>query len=1194
MTTEVAAMSDLDAVDDTTRRQRLAATPGLSAWVSANAGSGKTHVLANRVIRLLLSGVRPSAILCLTYTKAAAAEMSNRVFRILGEWTRMPDEKLAEAIANLEGRQPLAGEMLNARRLFAMALETPGGLKIQTIHGFCEAVLHRFPLEANIAGSFTVLDDMASANLLAQARRALFSAGGAEGNADLAAALETVLDTSGESGLEKLLAEIYARRRAIAAFFAGVEREGDAEANLRRALGIPREETRADVESRLWPLPSLPDWYIASLRDVASGPPLKKSAHDFATALIAAGSLRDTPARRAAIGEIFLTQSGSLRTLSNVPAAAIRAELADIGDRVEAAKAHVGTTFAALDAHDALDASRAALMIAHRYIAEFETLKRRQALLDFDDLIALTEALLSRSGAGAWVHYKLDQGVDHILVDEAQDTAPLQWSVIRSLAAEFFAGSGARPGTRTIFSVGDEKQSIYSFQGARPEKFAEVRGDIRRQAGDAGQMFEDIKLRVSFRSTREVLSLVDLVYGDPAAQPGMGDDAGAILHESARRAAPGRVELWDVIAAEKKVESDSWTDPFDHVPETAPAARLARRIAATLSDWIGRERIHDAKTKESRPIRPGDILVLVRKRDGFVPTLLRMLKAAGGIPVAGADRLRLTDHIAVQDLIALGRYALLEDDDLSLAGLVKSPLAGLTEDDLSVLADRPPDMSLADHLALIAETESGYGRFFARARHWRDLTRRLSVHDFYATILGPDGGREAYLARLGAEVGDVLDEFLALALDHDEAGIPGLQSFISMLDSEAPEIKRELEQGVDAVRVMTVHASKGLEAPVVFLVDQGGNAFQASHLPALWLLPSRRGPSDSDVPVWLPRKEMRAIPAAADAVVRARRDAEDEYRRLLYVGLTRAADRLVVCGYSGVRGPSGPTWHAMVTAGFEAAADPGNGRAADFELAGEARGVGEDAYDVRVLTLRRPYEASAADAAPAHAALTGAPVFACPDAALPPPRRLPRPLVPSGSGASLTRDAEVAVFASPFADKGAPDSARHMERGRAAHRLLQVLPGITPEDREAAVLRYVARALAAFPEDEGTRLAREVLAILGDSRFAGVFGGRSATEVSIMGSLDVGGETRIVSGRIDRMAVFDDHILILDYKTGQLLPGGAHHPDHAAQLAVYRAMLAPLYPGRDIRAALLYTALPRLIYLEATELDAALAALARR
>jgi double-strand break repair helicase AddA, alphaproteobacterial type len=1175
-----------DPVDETTRRQRLAATPDLSAWVSANAGSGKTHVLANRVIRLLLSGVRPSAILCLTYTKAAAAEMSNRVFRILGAWTRLSDEELAAAIEALEGRRPLAADLSRARQLFAMALETPGGLKIQTIHGFCEAVLHRFPLEANIAGNFSVLDDTASANLLAQARRALFAAGEEDG--EMAAALEAVLDMAGETGLEKLLDEVYAGRREIMAFFAGMEREGNVEAGLRRGLGIAREETRADIENRLWPLATLPRSYLQALHEAASGPKPMKTALDFAAALLAAGQEDDPALRRDMLRDAFFTKGGDLRSLSNVAVAGIRAVLPDIAERLEAVKADVEAAFRALDAHDALDASRAALRVAHRYIAGFEALKRRQALLDFDDLIALTEALLRRSGASAWVHYKLDQGIDHILVDEAQDTAPLQWSVIRALAAEFFAGSGARPGIRTVFSVGDEKQSIYSFQGARPERFSEERRGIARQAAEAGRTFEDVSLRVSFRSTREVLSLVDLVYAQPAAQGGMGEDRAAILHESARLRAPGCVELWDVIAAEKTPDSDSWTDPFDKVPETAPAARLARRIAATLKGWIGGERIHDARTGESRLIRPGDVLVLVRKRDGFVPTLLRMLKAQGGIPVAGADRLRLTDHIAVQDMMALGRFALLEDDDLALAGLVKSPLSGLTEDDLYRLADRPEDMSLADHLDLLSATEPGFARLSELARHWRALARRVSVHDFYATILGPEGGREAYLARLGSEVGDVLDEFLALALDHDEAGIPGLQSFISMLETDAPEIKREMEQGSDAVRVMTVHAAKGLEAPVVFLVDQGGEAFQASHLPALWFLPSGRGEADPKVPVWLPRKEMRAIPAAGPAVAKARQEAEDEYRRLLYVGLTRAADRLVVCGYRGVRAASGPTWHSLVSAGFEAAE-----RHPDFEVSNIGRGAGEEAFTAKVLTLPRPPEPEPAENTPAGQP-AAPPSFLCPDEPLPPPRRLPRPLVPSGSGASLTRDEEAPTFASPFATRGSSERALHMERGRAAHRLLQVLPGLPPEEREAAALRYVARALPDFPDAVRARLVAEIMTILADPAFAGVFGGTSATEVSIMGMLRLGAEERVVSGRIDRMAVFDDHVLILDYKTGQLAPDGGHHPDHAAQLAVYRAVLQPLYPGRDIRAALLYTALPRLIYLDPKELDAALAALSSR
>lgn len=1070
--TGAAPMAEIPgSVSDTTARQNLAATPSLSAWVSANAGSGKTHVLARRVIRLLLRGARPSAILCLTYTKAAAAEMSNRVFRTLSDWVRLDDTALAARIAELQGEPPEPGDLVRARRLFATALETPGGLKIQTIHAFCEAVLHRFPLEANIPGHFSVLDDQKAAELLAEARRQLMSAQAFENDPKLADAVTEALELGGEAGFERLLSELYARRRAYLAFQAAASSAAGAEMLIRAALGIDAGETEASVMADAWPLTDLPASYVRELSDFAGSAKSAAKAHELACGLVAAGSEADFALRLDLLSQVFLTEAGAPRKFATIRTASLADRFPDLKERVEAAQAQVIGVLDRLAGLKALSASLTAYRLASRYIGGFEALKTRQALLDYDDLIAATEALLSRSGASAWVHYKLDQGIDHVLVDEAQDTAPLQWNVITRLSDEFFAGEGARAARRTLFAVGDEKQSIYSFQGARPERFDEERKRLAGSAEAAGFEFRQVSLRVSFRSSSEVLSLVDAVFADADARRGMGSSEEAVIHETARLRAPGLVEIWPMIAKQKAGTDEDWTAAFDEVPESAPAAQLARRIAAVLDRWIGREMIEDQKTGRLRPIAPGDILVLVRKRDGFVPTLLRTLKASTGIPVAGADRLKLTDHIAIQDLIALGRFMLLEDDDLSLAALIKSPLLGLGEDELFQLAARrPAGMSVWARLVELSETQAGFAAALARLRHWTACAERLSVHDFYATVLGPDQGRRLYLARLGHEAGDVLDEFLGLALDHEQAGLPGLQSFLAMLDSDAPEIKREMEGQSGAVRIMTVHAAKGLEAPIVFLVDSGGAAVQPTHQPRLWLLPAGPGQTGSEtVPVWIPDRSCETT-AAEPARQRFRDQAEEEYRRLLYVGLTRAADRLVVCGYRGLTEPKAPIWHSMVAAGFEALAGQASYAVAEIE-----HEVGDERFAARRLQRSGPMAAQIIDSKPPPA--PPAATVVVPGAPLPPPKRLPRPLAPSGVSAVLEDSAGLATR-SPFADPS-PGNTAALERGTLIHRLLQVLPALDPAARSQALKRYLVRALGDDSAD-AAQIEAQVITLLDD------------------------------------------------------------------------------------------------------------------
>lgn len=1181
-------MSDeggMSVISDTTLRQNLAATPTLSAWVSANAGSGKTHVLARRVIRLLLRGARPSAILCLTYTKAASAEMSNRIFRTLGEWVRLDDTALAERIAELEGREAEPHQLVRARRLFATALETPGGLKIQTIHAFCEAVLHRFPLEANIPGHFSVLDDQKATELLAEAHRQLMSAQSFENDPDLAAAVTDALDIGGESGFEKLLEGLYARRSEYLAFDAKARDPQGADRLIRAALGILPGESEERLVETAWPLDALPVDYIRAVYEFAETAKSSAKAYNLAYGLLAVGSKPGARERLELLRDIFFTKSGAPAKLGGVASKTVQDRFPDLADRVAEAQAQVVAIFDRLARLRMLAASLTAYRLARRYLGEFERLKVRQALLDYDDLIGATEALLSKSGASAWVHYKLDQGIDHVLVDEAQDTAPLQWNVIGALSDEFFAGEGARPAARTLFAVGDEKQSIYSFQGARPERFAEERSRIAKLARAADAEFAEVSLRVSFRSSTEVLKLVDHVFADADALRGMGSADEPVIHETARMQAPGVVEVWPMIAKEQAGNEEDWTAAFDEVPETAPAAELARRIAGVLSRWVGHEMIEDQKTKRIRPVAPGDILVLVRKRDGFVPTLLRTLKATTDIPVAGADRLRLTDHIAVQDLMALGRFVLLGDDDLSLAALFKSPLLDLSEDDLfDVTAGRPDGMSVWLRLQQLAEAEPRFAHAVEKLERWKTRSAHQPPHDFYAALLGPDGGRRAYLARLGHEVGDVLDEFLGLTLDHEQAGLPGLQSFLAMLETDTPEIKREMEGQSGAVRIMTVHAAKGLEAPIVFLVDSGGEAFQHSHQPRLWLLPPVPGTDAAPpVPVWMPDKRYENE-ATAPVRETMREQAEEEYRRLLYVGLTRAADRLVICGYRGIREVKTPTWHSMASAGLERAAVESG-----YSVSDGMHEAGGEAFEVRRFSrIRSQLVPSAAAAETGTAATPSADTIPIPSDPLPPPARLPRPLAPSGVSAVLEDSADVASR-SPFAE-GQAGSAAALERGSMIHRLLQVLPSVPHAERQTVLSRYLARAL---PEDRAATAATieaQVLAVLQDPRFAPIFDARGETEVSVMGTLRIRGEERAVSGRIDRIALDGDRVLIIDYKTG-LAPGPGEEPPvgHVSQLAIYRALLAPLYPGRRIDAALVYVSGPFLVEIPGPALDQAIA-----
>ncbi|BCH21361.1 double-strand break repair helicase AddA [Mesorhizobium sp. L-8-3] len=1156
---------------ETAERQAIAADPRYSVWVSANAGSGKTHVLSQRVIRLLLEGTDPSKILCLTYTRAAAANMANRVFRDLAAWAVLDEASLAAQISKVEGRTPTRDRLLRARRLFAEALETPGGLKIQTIHAFCEAVLHQFPLEANIAGHFEMLDSQMEAALFAEARRDMISGAAGPQNESLAEAFATVLERGGEWGLDALLAEIVSKRDGLRKL---IDQIGGNYAALFEEFEFDRHDTAAGVAADVWPLPGFSLEQYAEFREAAEAVDARKVLGAIVPNADRAFAEHDSVRRLALLAAGFLKTDGDPYDPVKTFKRALHDRLPDLADRYSAAAGAIVAARERLALFRMLEGTRAALVVADWLIARYEHLKNARGFLDFNDLIMRTVRLLARRDAGPWVQYKLDQGIDHILIDEAQDTSPHQWEVVRRLAEEFFAGYGSREGAhRTVFAVGDEKQSIYSFQGADPAAFAESGHAFSEKVRAAAGNFEQVRLTWSFRSTGDVLAAVDRVFERPDIRKGLTRDTEEIDHKAIRHNAPGYVEVWPPIGADTVEEPDDWTQPVDHA--SAPSVKVAENVARTIQGWLQRgERIEGT----GKRLAPGDVMVLVRKRDRFVHALSRALKSRG-IPVAGADRLSLPGHIAVKDLIALGRFVLQPEDDLSLAALLRSPIFGLSEDALFGLSwGRGKGVSLHASLLRAGREDPSFADVASRLDEWATAAAFRPVFEFYAGVLGRDGVRSRMIARLGHEAGDILDEFLNFCLAQERTGLPGLEAFLATLESAGPEIKREMDQTRDEVRIMTVHASKGLEAAVVFLVDSGSAAFSEQHLPRLMPFAPRNGIWQGDGYLWRASSDV-ANSFSRTAGALAREKAEEEYRRLLYVGMTRAEDRLIVCGYHGKRTPGPMTWLAIVSGALVGADEAEQ----HIEPA-----TGQAVHRFRITPLSTT---AATDAAvPRDREQTGAVLPQRLREPLPAAPALPRPLAPSGASALIEEERQAVISGrSPVLDAAAEPTFA-IARGLAVHRLLQMLPSLPAAERLAAGGRYLDRIGRKWPAGEGEQALASVARILEDDQFAPIFAQGSRAEVSLMGTLSVRGAERAVSGKIDRLAVICETVLIADYKTNRPAPSTLAEvpPGYVAQLALYRALLAPIYPGKRIAAALVFTEAPRLIAVPEDVMDEAL------
>jgi ATP-dependent helicase/nuclease subunit A len=1146
--------------------QARASDPASSAFVSANAGSGKTHVLVQRVIRLLLSGVSPEKILCITFTKAAAANMAERVFSTLGDWVTLEDAALDAAIRDTGIARLDARLRMRARELFACALETPGGLKVQTIHALCTRLLQQFPFEANVPARFAVLDDRDQNAMMERANLAVLLNASRDPDSATGRALQIAMASAADVTFKDVVREACLSRDHFMAWTDAAGSADAAAAQMSSALDVDPADRIEDIEREIVDGPHLPRsrWReIALVLDTSSKSDQGQAAQ-LREALMSSGAAQVDDY----LG-VFLTDERSPR--KTVVTKKFGDNNSAIARLFDLESGRLTPLIEKRRAVTTRDRTEALLEIATAAAANYRREKQERGLLDYDDLIDKTLEMLDRVSSG-WVHYKLDRGVDHVLIDEAQDTSPRQWDIVAHIISEFTAGEGARDGvTRTIFAVGDEKQSIFSFQGAAPHEFDARRRGLAKKFTDAGLKFDPVSFTYSFRSGPAILQSVDHVFRDEAIYRSIHAETAYPVHETLADAGPGLIDVWELQQPDPRQDIEGWRAPFDAVSEKSPEVRLAKHIQAEIKSLVEAGTM-TGRAGDRRPLRYGDMLVLVRRRGNVFDAVIQALKHAG-IPVAGADRLKLTEHIAIIDLMNLADALLLPQDDLALAVALKSPLFGLTDDDLFKLAWQRRG-SLRQALGHHAATDSRFEAALCRLKACEARVLQETPFAFYAWLLGGDGGRARILKRLGHEANDALDEFLELALSYERKAPASLQGFMAWLRTADLEVKRDMEISRDEVRVMTVHGAKGLEASVVFLADTATSPSDTQRLKLIHLPRGDTAQPAPDVVVWAGRKadDPQSIAAARMAMLS---ETEDEYRRLLYVAMTRAADRLIVggCMPGNMNTVRKFSWYDLVVKGLD--------------HSGLHLQKIETPDGVVKRYSRIEDVAAAADAAvvtPIAAPPTALPAWlresAQPEA---PADRLLRPSDPAEGEGHRIRTGESASM-----------RARALLRGALVHRLLQSLPDIATERRRDAALGYLARNAGHWTASDREALAIEVLAVIEDPRFAAVFASGSRAEVAIVGRLDRPGRPpALVSGQIDRLVVTATEVLIVDYKTNHAPPQlAAEAPaTYLRQLALYRAVLRKLYPALPVRAALLWTEIPDLMEISAAALDAELACL---
>ncbi len=1138
------------------KAQGQAADPSSTRLASANAGSGKTRVLVNRVSRILLGGAAPETILCLTYTKAAASEMQSRLFETLGEWSIMDDASLRKELDELIGSESSNLPLKSARQLFAKALETPEGLKVQTIHAFCERILARFPIEAGILPGFEPLDETETAAIRDEVGDRIYKSAAQNESGELAKSLRVITSHMADQTFEGLLKWMSHSEDKIQAWSAsgGID-ELAATLNVANTAGL---EDIPGIKAAAWAAAPKAELKVAALELTSSTNEKEKTRGQFVL-----DALAETDSQKAfalyaqGVFKEDLTPFGQLGSKNSGPNAQALFGAWNKVDTPEVARmAEVGQQ---INGILCLSMTRAVFKVATVFAAEFKRAKNRRRGLDFNDQVLLVRNLLRRSEVSDWVRYKLDGGIEHILLDEAQDTSPEQWDIIDALAEEFHQEQRDVPQARTLFAVGDEKQSIYSFQGAEPEQFLK-----KIQHYTAGDKALSPRMRMSFRSAPEILKFVDQIFIEDGVIQRMfnAEDyppASDLVGHTAYRDDHGQVDLWPAV---EKPETEDDTVPWDTTPVNAikqgdAREQLAQKIAQQIDNWItDEEPVYDRSLGTTRPVHAGDILILVRQRNDFFDAVIRNLKACG-VAVAGADRLKLKDSIAVKDLLSLAKFTLLQQDDLSLAEVLKSPLFNYSVEDLFAVSTRREGSlwsAVKTRRSDSAEILNDILKF----------SRRFAPYEFFTRVLdmpGPSGHSLRYqlYKRLGLEAKDAIEAFLARALAHQREGSPSLANFVRSFAEDDQELKREMDSGTGEVRVMTVHGAKGLEAPIVFLPDTTQ-------------LPSKSGPVirvEEGYAIPTSSKQMPSALTPFKDAMKTKRD--QEYLRLLYVALTRAESRLVLCGYKHGRGKGSvgkKSWYEDMAQAFKGL----DTRVIETPFGeGQSFGRGAQAHEkMQAPSLRESASLPDWIGAPA----TPAPVSR-------------RHVTPSHLlAAAAHTDMPVR---SPLTQAA---ETRFM-RGNFIHKLLEILPEFDGEKREAIAEKLLA-GYKSLSADNRREIISEVFAVLNHPEFADIFAPGSRAEISLAGSAKALPDHLYLNAQIDRISVTETKVFIVDYKSNRPPPQTQEGVAdiYWGQMAAYRELAREIYPAHDIVCALLWTDGPRLMILDDTRLDMALTQIA--
>lgn len=1086
--------------------QEKASNPTHSAWVEASAGTGKTKVLSDRVLRLLLEDVSPSKILCLTYTNAAAVEMKTRIGDRLSKWAVMSEKELIEELDTLYYGHDILNKRPDlpsvARKLFAKVLDAPDTMRVETIHAFCTEILKRFPIEAGISPYFEVADDQMTNEMLEHISEKLLKV--IEESTDPNIKDATLYLTSHISELDwtKFLRTLVGKRQSFLGVFEKFSDVAAFKKELRRIFDLDEEPSKEKSVQEFWEETD------------------KDKIREYALILSAGQKPTDQNGGKVLmemLEHFDLDAYEKVVSSAKLVCVDVAQKYPDLKDKICFEKLRVLNLREKLKNIDVYESTSAVAAVALKLIKDYAARKQECSCMDFDDLVMTTYRLLKKEDVSAWVLYKLDNGIDHILIDEAQDTSPLPWQIMDCLLSEFFSGNGRTQKKRTLFVVGDRKQSIYGFQGADPKCFEDMYTKYRGLVPDKDF---DVELQISFRSTKAVLDVVNKLFSLDEAKGGVCDEKRKVEHLAYRLGEGGLVEFWPLTEPDESPEN-VWREPIKLENEISSETKLAYKIARKIKKMVVSGEILESK---GRPVRYSDFIVLLRDREPFMGEFVRAAKKLG-VNVTGVDRLKLKDELAVQDLCALSAFLLLPNDDLSLACVLRSPLYNLSEDDLFELCFKRGEKTLWQRL----KENPKYDKQTQELLTLLSSAQRMRPFELFDMVLNTFEGKKRFYERLGMEAKDALDELMNLTLKFESSHVPNLQNFMSWLEKNDVEIKRELEQATtDAVRLMTVHKSKGLQAPIVILPDTTRYVKNKRERDIIF---------DEGVFYFPLKAENYNNNCMKAHDCRIRKQADEEHR-LLYVAATRAEDRLYVAGTKKSTKSDEKNWYELLQNALEQMPVQNENGKLKYNVAQEIEPEDEDEEQKQKVDV------------PENISWLATP-------------QNEENLLKAYHPSHIEDLADDGVSSPLAADK------QNFRRGVLIHKLLQMLPRFSSFEKKSQMIKAYLAKQTDLEKDLKDNVEREVLSVLSNKDFSFIFEGDSRAEVPVMGMLN----GKLISGQIDRLVILKNKVLIVDFKTNRPAAGSPADvsTDYKNQLDIYAGLIEQIYPNLAVEKYILWT-----------------------